>query len=119
MFSQSYDYSHLIKKGVISGLTVPENPNEEGYKFELDLSTIPTKVKQDDISSVAWHALNAERDSNTIVGFTGTDVKHALGLYADVASSNEKKYDNYRTGTDPNLKGNRLAQTQRTASYIS
>ena len=45
LFSSKYDYSHLIKKGVIKGLMVPEVPNEEGYKFELELSAIPTNVK--------------------------------------------------------------------------
>ena len=109
----------MIKKGVIKGLIVPEVPNEEGYKFELELSAIPTKVKQDDISTVAWTALNAERDSNTLMGFSGTDVKHALGLYADVVDQNAKKYDNSRAGTEVNLKGNKLAQSNRVGSMVS
>ena len=84
LFMQKYDYSHLIGKGMIRGLMIPEKDNDDGYRFELELSAVPSKVKQDDLSSVAWNALNAPRDSNALVGTSGADIKHALGFYADV-----------------------------------
>ena len=84
LYQYSYDFSHLIKKGVIKGLMVPQEANQDGFKFELELSVIHTKVKQNDISSVALNALNQARDSNDIVGHSGADIKHGLGFYADV-----------------------------------
>ena len=53
------------------------------------------------------------------MGFSGTDVKHALGFYADVVDSNAKKFDNSRSGTEVNLKTNKLAQSNRVGSMIS
>ena len=88
IFKDTYDFSHLIKKGVIKGLKVPQEASQDGYQFELEFSVIHTKVKQDDISSVALNALNQARDSNQIVGHSGADIKHALGFYADVADQN-------------------------------
>ena len=120
LFMQTYDYSHLIGNGMIRGLMVPEKANEDGYRFEIELSAVPSKVKQDDLSSVAWNAINAPRDSNIIQGTSGADIKHALGFYADVQNQNDARLvaqqDTQRAGTEvsSNKRANRLAHTTRT-----
>ena len=99
---------------------VPEKANEDGYRFEIELSAVPSKVKQDDLSSVAWNAINAPRDSNIIQGTSGADIKHALGFYADVQNQNDARLvaqqDTQRAGTEVsmNKRANRLAHTTRT-----
>ena len=76
---------------MIRGLMIPEKEVDEGFRFELELSAVPSKVKQDDLSSVAWNAINAPRDSNLLIGTSGADIKHALSFYADVQNTNESR----------------------------
>ena len=104
---------------MIRGLMIPEKESDEGFRFELELSAVPSKVKQDDLSSVAWNAINAPRDSNVLIGTSGADIKHALGFYADVQNTNESRLlaqqDSTRAGTEvsTNKKANRLAHTTK------